>query len=126
MSRLVERLLRLTLDSKLDWKTEHTEGHELLVAVVRGIEYVVGAVDNDGRPPFFLTVWRTEPGVSLARLESQPPDEDAFGNPVALTAAQKIPELWAAATRSASGTPQIFGELMDALDMLDPDDPPPF
>lgn len=119
-SQLVAKLASLTHAGRIEW----TEGDMIYKTSVGDILYVIGTVDNDGRPPYFVGVWDSSESRYLARLESEP-FPDAMGTPPQ-TAAEAIPALYALAARSAAGAPQLFNELIGALNDLDDVDDVPF
>jgi hypothetical protein len=120
-SRLVETLLKRSRSELLEWSLDQDRG--LLRARVGGTDYMIGSVDNDGRPPFFLAVGDANARAELARLESDP-SEDAPWDTGVKSASQRLVELRNLAMRLAQGAPQLLNKLISDLDSLDPDGSP--
>lgn len=114
---LIRRVMALTRQGQFDWSRNDVGK---LISLVGDVEYAVGSIDSDQRPPYFFQVWDEVNDVLVARLESQPPPsaEDAWEQPE-LNGAQLIPELFELAVRSASGAPEVFKKLLGDLDRLD-------
>jgi hypothetical protein len=110
--------MALTREAQFPWKINDIG---LPVAVVNNVEYALGSVDNDGRPPYFFQLWDEEKEELVARLESEPVpvEEAALWDVPPLNGAQLIPELFELANRSASGAPEVFNRLLTDLDGLD-------
>lgn len=110
--QLVTRLGDLTVADKLSWSDNGT----WVIAEVGDIDYAIGSVDGDDRPPFVLEVGDRTAQKTLARLESEPVSENRADSP---TAAQLLPSLREVARRSATGAPQLFGRLIEGLNGLE-------
>lgn len=124
-SQIVDRLIDLTRRQAASWKSVTSEDatREWVETRAGDLEFMVGSVDNDDRPPYYLAVWDVESLRYLARLESEPVP-DANGWEVALSPAQKILELRGLAYRSAQGSPQLLARILSRLDDIDPEQMP--
>lgn len=113
---LVQRLIELTRADKLAW----TRTHGVVSVAVDGTEYIVGSLDNDDRPPYFLRLWDLGGEGEIARLDSEPVDEgDVWGEVNGpQNAAQWLPTLRSLAHRSASGGTARLKKLLAGLDAL--------
>lgn len=116
--QIVSRLTELTRSEKLRW---HFEEHQIVVAPVGDIEYVLGSVDKDGRAPYYLGIWDPQISEHIARLESEPVPQvgDWSVDPAEFSAAQLVPTLHTLANRSASGAPRKLNQLLADLQELD-------
>ena len=102
----------------------------MIVARSGEFYYGIGAVDNDGRQPYFLTVGRkaalplpnTERVTEIDRVNSL--NESPFEPWSSETIGSKIVDLYDLAIRDASGTPQLFEELLESLSSIDDSQPP--
>ncbi|UXN23928.1 hypothetical protein N8D74_10060 [Curtobacterium flaccumfaciens] len=121
-SQIVDRLIRLTRQQSVAWKTVQTEdgSREWVETRAGDLEFLVGSVDEDRRPPFYLAVWDVEATRYLARVESEPWPDDV-GSDASLSAAQKLIELRALAYRSAQGSPQLLARIMENLNEVERD-----
>ena len=119
--QIVERLVRLTKEQVLTWKTVAAEGTEWVETRVDDLDYMVGSVDNDQRPPYYLSLWDVNSRDYLARLESEPIQEDDEWGQAPLTAGNRLLELRTVAYRSAQGSPQLLSRIMNGFDRIDPE-----
>ncbi|MCE4025450.1 hypothetical protein LXM50_05650 [Microbacterium sp. Au-Mic1] len=120
--QLVRRLMALTDAGRLEWIQEPQDEDMqaqggIVVAPVGAFDYVIGSVDRDDRPPFYLGVGDREARKLLARLESTP--ARTGDDTTIITAAELVPELRERALRSASGASRLFSNLIEGLNGLE-------
>jgi len=115
---LVRKLAALTEAEAVKWAIA-ANGN--LSVSLRGYQYEIGSVDNDGRQPYFLAVnqlVQDEPWseTELARLEAQ--GNDRFSD-----AQKELVGLQRLAFRSAHGGPQLFAKLLSDMEEILPTPP---
>jgi hypothetical protein len=119
--QITTRVVRLTNAGSITWQVlqpdvEHDPTYKVRINELT--EYRVWSRDGDGRVPLRFNIMRASvPGEAMQAVDSFMTKEFEVGD---ASASDWILDVYNAAARSASGSPQLVAKLLAELDDLDP------